>query len=382
MSIWQYISSLTKATLMNRLTTTMRDALSLIRGGNLAVATDAIRHKLRQFIGSERSQDAKHSENFGTVDRSQVFEGDHIRRRLPDVESKFTECAYTCSAGSRRYKLFMPAGNYTSPLPLVVMLHGCTQTPDDFALGTGMNELAATRQCVIAYPEQAISANGMKCWNWFNSSDQRRDHGEPAIIAGLTREVLNTHGLDGNRVYVAGLSAGGAMAVVMGRTYPDLYAAVGVHSGVPYAVAHDAPSAFAAMKGTAPRPRRSSSIIPPLIPTIVLHGDRDNTVHPSNGEKLAGQFSAGDGAAEAEFATVDGHTGSEGDRVSGGRAFRRTLMRDKSGKVVVEYWLVHGAGHAWFGGNPLGSHTDPHGPDASKEILRFFLEHELAHRRR
>ena len=365
---------------MNRLTKTMRHALRLIRGGNLAKATDAILHKLRQLSGCKEARKDKPDENVSVVDRSEVLVDHPAPTRMPGVGGTFTKASYTGAAGSRRYKLFMPAGNCTTPLPLVVMLHGCTQTPDDFALGTGMNELAAAQQCVVAYPEQASSANGMKCWNWFKSSDQRRDRGEPAIIAGITREVISACGLDANRVYVAGLSAGGAMAVIMGRTYPDLYAAVGVHSGIPYAAAHDAASAFAAMKGIAFQPRRKRSPIPQLIPTIVLHGDRDKTVHPSNGEKLAEQFSASDASTEAGLAPEDGQTASDREQVSGGHAYTRTLLRNKNGKVVVEYWLVHGAGHAWFGGNPHGSYTDPKGPDASKEVLRFFLEHELAHK--
>lgn len=345
----------------------MQDALRLLRSGRVGAATDAIRQKLRQLSGLEIPQNRR-DESFEPANPVGVVEGLHAPIQIPEVGGNFTSASYRSSAGNRSYKVFLPAGEPTSPLPLVVMLHGCTQTPDDFALGTGMNVLAADQQCVVVYPEQTSSANGLKCWNWFKSSDQQRGHGEPAIIAGITREVVNKYGLDTNRVYVAGLSAGGAMAVVMGRTYPDLYAAVGVHSGIPYAVAQDAPSAFAAMKGTSTPARNSSATIVQLIPTIVLHGDGDKTVHPSNGEKLAEQFGLGGELANAELETERGERG---------RAYTRTLLRSDSGKVIVEYWLVHGAGHAWFGGNPQGSHTDPKGPDASKEILRFFFEHDL-----
>jgi poly(hydroxyalkanoate) depolymerase family esterase len=358
-----------------RLVTTMRDALRLISGGNLTAATDTIRNKLRQLSGSDEAPTTMRDENLGDLRRSGEFESYHARKRPRGVGGTFTEASYKSSAGRRRYKVFVPDTNGTSPLPLIVMLHGCKQTPDDFALGTGMNQLAADRQCVVAYPEQAFSANGSKCWNWFKSSDQQRDHGEPAIIAGITREVIRSYGLDEKRVYVAGLSAGGAMAVVMGRTYPDLYAAVGVHSGIPYASAHDVPSAFSAMKGAVPRPKQGASTLPQLIPTIVLHGDRDKTVHPSNGKRLAEQFTV-----EAEPTTMEPAAEVEqtvNDAGPGSRPYTRTLLRDQTGKVVVEYWLVHGAGHAWFGGNPEGSHTDPQGPDASKEIVRFFSEHQL-----
>lgn len=367
----------------------MRNALRMIQNGGLGEATTAIRQKLHELSGLGAPVDKKPDEIFGAAQRPPSFDELTVldaRSRVPGTGGTFTAAVYTGPAGRRSYKLFMPAGQHASPLPLVVMLHGCTQSADDFAVGTGMNELAADARCVVVYPEQELSANGLKCWNWFKSSDQRRDRGEPAIIAGITREVVAIYGLDAKRVYVAGLSAGGAMAVVMGRTYPDLYAAVGVHSGIPYAVAHDAPSAFAAMKGTAGQPGHTKSTLPPLMPTIVLHGDRDKTVHPSNGQKLAEQFSPGDAVAHAEPTTEcgrpeRGRPQRAGARARGGRAYTRTLLRNPDGKVVVEYWLVHGAGHAWFGGNPQGSHTDAKGPDASTEMLRFFLEHELTHPR-
>lgn len=362
---------------MNRLAATMKGVMELVRRGNLAEATDAIRLKLSKLSGLLDSTDNKKYDNTAAVDRAALLA--RQRAEVPATEGigTFTKASYTCRAGSRNYKVFTPAADNNSPLPLVVMLHGCTQTADDFAVGTGMNELAAAHRCVIVYPEQASSANSMKCWNWFNSSDQQRDRGEPAIIAGITQEVIATYGLDPSRVYVAGLSAGGAMAVVMGRTYPDLYAAVGVHSGIPYAIAHDATSAFAAMKGTTTQPRSSATSAPRLIPTIVLHGDQDKTVHPCNGEKLAHQYGRGDGSTEMAVSTENGWTTIDSQPGIRGRAYTRTRLRDESGKVVVEYWLVHGAGHAWFGGNPLGSHTDPTAPDASQEILRFCLEHEL-----
>ena len=167
------------------------------------------------------------------------------------------------------------------------------------------------------------------------------------------------------------------MAVIMGRAYPDLYAAVGVHSGIPYAAAHNANSAFAVMKGAASRSRRTT-LAPRLIPTIVLHGDNDKTVHPSNGETLARQFSEGDGSTEMEVLTAYEQTRSNGEGMAGAHAYTRTIARDKSGKIFGEYWLVHGAGHAWFGGNPAASHTDASGPDASSAMSRFFLEHQLS----
>jgi poly(hydroxyalkanoate) depolymerase family esterase len=296
--------------------------------------------------------------------------------------TQFNEHTYNGPAGTRRYKLFIPTAYRGQPMPLVVMLHGCTQTPDDFATGTRMNTLAEDRGCFVVYPAQPQTANISKCWNWFKAGDQRRGEGEPAIIAGLARELLQTYGLDHDRVYVGGLSAGGAMAVILGRTYPDLFAAVGVHSGLPYAAAHDLPSAFEAMRQSAQSPRggaRSDELESRqgAIPTIVFHGDRDTTVHPGNGEKVFSQSAGANtvDTADGSAATVPGAESCAG-RTPGGHSYTRSSLRDAEGDVVVEYWLVHGAAHAWFGGDPRGSYTDAGGPDASGEMIRFFLERQ------
>jgi poly(hydroxyalkanoate) depolymerase family esterase len=260
----------------------------------------------------------------------------------------------------RRYELYVPSTYDGQPLPLIVMLHGCTQTAADFATGTRMNEVAEERGCFVLYPEQTRSANQQKCWNWFNTGSQLRDMGEPAAIAGLIREVSAEHAIDASRVYVAGLSAGGAMAVILGRTYPELFAAVGVHSGLPYGAAHDLPSALAAMRsgGAADHFDRP-------LPTIVFHGDRDATVHPVNGEKVAEQ-ALGPCTCDVE------HDDAPDD--DGERTVTRKLFKDEGGAVIVESWLIHGAAHKWSGGDPRGSHTDAAGPDASREMARFFLE--------
>ncbi|HET6521408.1 MAG TPA: PHB depolymerase family esterase, partial [Geminicoccaceae bacterium] len=288
----------------------------------------------------------------------------------------FLRGSFASEAGSRAWRLYVPASRRAdAPAPLVVMLHGCTQSPEDFALGTGMNALAEEHGCLVLYPAQPASANPSRCWNWFNPVDQERGQGEPSLIAGMTREVMREHAVDPARVYVAGLSAGAAAAVVMGTAYPDLYAAVGVHSGLPHGAARDMPSAFAAMRdgGTAADRRRGGAAGRPggqrPVPTIVFHGDGDTTVHPLNGERVVAQARA---RAEAAGGL---RTEVERGRVPGGHAWSRTLHRDAAGRALLEQWLVHGAGHAWSGGSPAGSYTDPKGPDASREMLRFFQEH-------
>jgi poly(hydroxyalkanoate) depolymerase family esterase len=277
------------------------------------------------------------------------------------------------------YKKYIPAAHLGQAAPLVVMLHGCKQGPDDFAAATRMNALAEEHGFIVLYPRQAAKANVSKCWNWFQAQHQQRDRGEPSLIAGITREVIAAHGLDMRRVYIAGLSAGGAMAAVMGTTYPDVYAAVGIHSGLAYAAARDLPSAFAAMRGDKSKrarrkPRDAASAR--SVPTIVFHGDSDTTVHPSNGDDLIEQASPQSSGAKARETALSGHKRVVESGEISGRTYTRTSYRDLAGKSVLEQWLVHGAAHAWSGGSAEGSFSDPSGPDASREMLRFFLQHE------
>ena len=254
------------------------------------------------------------------------------------------------------------------------MLHGCTQSPDDFAAGTRMNLRAEEHNCFVAYPEQAASANISKCWNWFRPGDQIRGQGEPALIAGLTRQVMSDYSVDEERVYAAGLSAGGAAAAVLAAAYPDLYAAIGVHSGLACGAANDVPSAFAAMRRSGPTVRRRSSGnlygrggYSRIVPAIVFHGDQDTTVHPNNGDQVIAQLK--------EALTTDARVTVEDGRVPGGRTYTRTVHRDAADHSIFEQWVIHGASHAWSGGSVAGSYTDPQGPDATREMLRFFLEH-------
>ena len=276
---------------------------------------------------------------------------------------------YANSAGERTYKLYVPSSYTGQPLPLIVMLHGCNQTPDDFAAGTQMNALAEDQNCFVLYPAQSNAANHSRCWNWFRREDQGRNRGEPSIIAGMTQEILHRYGIDSRKVYVAGLSAGGAMAAVLGVTYPDLYAAVGIHSGLACGSAHDLPSALAAMKGMPGSIGRPSAAAGAShsIPTIVFHGDHDKTVHPRNGVDVISKSAHREGGHGGQVWTERG-------QALDGHAYTRTVHRDAAGRVVLEHWLVHGGGHAWFGGSRAGSYSDPQGPSAAAEMIRFFLQ--------
>jgi poly(hydroxyalkanoate) depolymerase family esterase len=253
---------------------------------------------------------------------------------------------------------------------LIVMLHGCTQNPDDFAAGTRMNELAEEHTFLVAYPAQSGDANMQKCWNWFQASDQQRGRGEPSMIAGITEQVVDEYNVAEGRVYVAGMSAGGAMAAILGATYPDLYAAVGVHSGLAPGSAHDMSSAFTAMRqgNHGATPRTGARGRGRTVPTIIFHGDHDSTVHPRNGDNLLSRLTVG-GDPSLKVSSRQGN-------VPGGHAFTTTSYKDLDGRSMVERWSIHGLGHAWSGGSYPGSYTDPKGPDASAEIVRFFRQHQ------
>jgi len=289
--------------------------------------------------------------------------GDKARGTTAVSRGSFKRVDFSDEHGKRSYKLYIPAIATPGKLmPLVVMLHGCTQTPDDFATGTAMNRLADERGLMVAYPAQPVSANRNRCWNWFKPADQARDGGEPALIAGIARQILRDHPADPRRVYIAGLSAGGAAAAIAANAYPDIFAAAGVHSGLPIGAAQDPMSAFLAMRAGSPGSHQSVAM-----PTIIFHGDADQTVNPRNGRSVAARA----------LGSFPGLTETVRTSSKGGHKFSKTAHRAQNRKSYCEYWTVTGAGHAWSGGNAKGTFADPKGPDASREMIRFFLQHRI-----
>ena len=342
----------------------MADVLRRTRSGDLRGATELIRAALAG-AGAPRSRENPH---VTVIDRKpERVSSERTQTEPARATGSFEARHHAGPAGAIDYMLYRPAGA-TAGMPLVVMLHGCTQSPEDFARGTGMNRLADDLGFLVAYPRQTASANQQKCWNWFRPGDQARGRGEPALIAGVARAVIDAERADATRVYVAGLSAGGAAAAIMADAYPDVFAAVGVHSGLACGAARDLPGALAAMKrggGTRAGHRQPAAA---FVPLITFHGDRDRTVDEANARELVSAATA------AASGAIDTHVESG---TANGRRFTRALGRDAAGRVLIEQWTIAGAGHAWSGGDPAGSYTDREGPSASREMVRFFLEHRL-----
>jgi poly(hydroxyalkanoate) depolymerase family esterase len=344
----------------------MAEALRRTRAGDLIGATALIRGALGADAGSQPAEEPGavvidlQAERVATVPR---------RSKPTPAQGSFEARRHTGPAGQLDYMLYRPEAALPG-MPLIVMLHGCTQTPEDFALGTGMNRLADEVGILVAYPRQPQAANQQRCWNWFRPGDQERGRGEPALIAGVTNDVIEAEHADPTRVYAAGLSAGGAAAAIMADAYPDMFAAVGVHSGLPCGAARNLPGALSAMKrGSASGGKRRKPS--PFVPLITFHGDCDGTVHEANARELVAAATAAAGVS----LQVEVETGT-----SGGRNYARGLSRDDAGTVLIEQWTITGAGHAWSGGNPAGSHADAKGPNASREMLRFFLNQRHAGR--
>jgi poly(hydroxyalkanoate) depolymerase family esterase len=300
-----------------------------------------------------------------------------VRRKLkPAAEPRparpapgtFLSETFVCPEGRLDYRFYTPKGRTRRRMPMVVMLHGCSQTATDFATGTGMNRLADEHGLLVLYPQQSRHANVGRCWNWHDPKNQVRGKGEPAVIAALTRHAIALGRADPARIYIAGISAGGTAAAIIGAAYPDLFAAVGSHSGLARGNVRSLRSAVSAMRGrTGTQP---TGKLPPQLPTIVFHGDSDRVVHPSNAAGFLRNLERSH-AAPLLCRTRSG-------QAQGGRDFTQRIYTGRGGKTLLEEWTIHGSGHGWSGGHALGSHTDSAGPDASREMLRFFLSHRRA----
>lgn len=287
------------------------------------------------------------------------------------AQSHFVTHAFSNAKGSRDYLLFVPSGYVGQSMPLIVMLHGCQQDPRDFAAGTRMNLLAERHGFLVAYPCQTYKSNGANCWNWYEPAEQTRDGQEPSLIVGIVDAIGQRFAVDRTRVFVAGLSAGASMAVILGQTYPDVFAAVAAHSGMPRGVAQDVHSAFAAMQGKYAADAREPLTPAPLpVRTLVIHGDADQTVSLVNGQAITKQALAAYKRAKVPMARDPGD-GRRTPRTPGGSVDFVAL----SGDVMVREYIVPGGAHAWFGGSEEGSFTQPGGPSASVELVRFFLGH-------
>ena len=359
----------------------MRRASDLVRAGNPIAATEMIQAALRGTAASAMSRPGPVPETLRAAEDVAPFgKGRGLRKTLAELAARgrpgggvggapapepvlprgarFDHGSFTCPAGERAYRLYIPDLGARRPAGLVMMLHGCTQSPADFANGTGMNRIADAHDLIVVYPGQSRGANMQSCWNWFAPSDQERGSGEPAILAGLAVQIRQDHDIPEDRIFVAGLSAGGSMAVILGRAYPDVFTHVGVHSGLPYKAARDVQSAFAAMGGSL---RQTSGAPLRPLPTIVFHGAADATVNAANGQRIVDEA----GAAGAEL---------RDSGTMGGRRYIRDTVLAPNGQPILEHWRIDGLGHAWSGGDATGSYADPAGPDASAEMVRFFLD--------
>ncbi|MDB5803778.1 MAG: esterase, depolymerase family protein [Betaproteobacteria bacterium] len=369
----------------NRFRSLIQSATQLTRAGLLHQATAAIQEALKgKAAGSDRGgeQAVARGGNVYEMERAALREpvssADAAARphaeHIP-VADQFLEGSFTAHGLTKKYKLFVPGNLPAEGMPLVVMLHGCTQDPDDFALGTQMNMQAAANGFVVLYPAQGRDANPNRCWNWFSVSDQGRGKGEPGLIADMAQAIVEEYALDAGRVYVAGLSAGGAMAAILAETYPDIFAAAGIHSGLPAQAAGNMMAALAVMRNGKSESGPDRGTIARPIPMIVFHGDADSTVNPQNGHALVARQLHRAGKA----GTYDGRPATtEAASADGGASFKVSRYVDTNGAPLVEFWEVHGAGHAWMGGSDQGSYTDAHGPDASAKMVEFFLRRRPA----
>ncbi|WP_020558383.1 extracellular catalytic domain type 1 short-chain-length polyhydroxyalkanoate depolymerase [Thiofilum flexile] len=362
----------------------MQETIKLVKAGQWGEATQSLQRALgtKTTARSQTEQSATPDEtppsespsNLGALGSLfKAFQDSFKPVPPPPIPSQaqFITKTFSNEYGSRDYKLYIPSSYKTKALPLVVMLHGCTQSSDDFANGTQMNALAEQYQLLIAYPEQSAQANVQRCWNWFKPQDQTHNQGEPSLIAGITQAIMADYRVDKKRVYIAGISAGGAMSAIMAALYPDLYSAVGIHSGLAFGSAQSFSSALMAMNlGIKPIHQPSH-----FVPLIIFQGDQDKTVAARNADIL---FEQAKTLYQQQHENASFKLCTQEHSPTDSHPYTCTIIENSQGIHEIEYWKIHGAGHAWSGGDSSGSYTDPKGPDASQEIVRFFLRHALA----
>lgn len=291
----------------------------------------------------------------------------------------------------KKFKVYLPKNYYfLKTYPLMVMLHGCTQSADDFAKGTNMNTLADEKGFIVIYPQQSSNANLKKCWNWFEPLHQLRGLGEPAIIAGMVKKVKRMHFIQHDKVFIAGLSAGGAMSIVMGVTYPELFSGIGVAAGLEYQAALNVFNAYAAMANQGPPPVRQGRVAHQVMgkrakpmPVIVFHGNADSTVNVLNADQVVEQWIttnnlAFDGKVEGWIDHKPKEVREEKRQF--GRDFTYAQYASLKGEISIDQYTVNGMGHAWSGGNAEGSYTDEKGPDSSRIMWEFFMKNGNAFR--
>jgi poly(hydroxyalkanoate) depolymerase family esterase len=330
---------------------------------------------------------ALYASNRAAIERARGGTGDAPTGVGASGRREWDERTFTAAGRTRRALVHAPAGvDPQTAVPLVCMLHGCTQSAATFAAATRMNEAADRHGFVAVYPQQERGDNQQCCWNWFLPEHQQRGAGEPASIVGIVRELMGTTApwtIDTRRVFLAGLSAGGAMATILAATYPDVFAAVAVHSGLPYRSATSLSAAFTAMAGRGEAAagdgravHRAMGAIARPVPSMVIHGSADQTVAPVNADRLLQQSMDANRLAAPDVCDFDiaRPTLTSRGQVDGGHAYTRSQWTDRRGALMHELLKVDGLGHAWSGGAPGGSYTDPRGPDATEAIARFFAD--------
>ena len=289
--------------------------------------------------------------------------------------------SYTGPDGTLSYEVYVPSGYVAERrVPLIVALHGCSENAEQFRQVTRFDELAEAKNAIVVFPDKSSYADSTSCWNWFKTSHMQRGTGEPALIAGVVDKVRQNYAIDDRRIYATGLSAGGAMASVMSATYPDVFAAAGVGSGCEYA----AGASCAGYRGIDPedagqRAYQAMGTQAREVPVIVFQGDQDKTVPEVNAEQLVQQWQATDDWADdgARNSTIPADPVKVKDPApsGGGHTYTVRDYADGQGNELIQFWVVHGMGHAWSGGCDCEAYADTNGPNESAAMYAFFMSH-------